>query len=76
MIQFEPVINVTAHVMPVAGPIVVWLTLVFFAVLILMRLNRELRRADKVDARLEALQEQVTSLKSVLAKYDEKARAP
>ena len=62
MIEFDPVITI--------GPIVVWFTLVLFALIVYLRLNRELRRADKLDAKLEALQQQVELLKASFSRND------
>ena len=61
-ISFDPVITV--------GPIIVWCTLVVFAIIVILRLNRELRRADRLDARLEALQQQVELLKGSFSRND------
>jgi hypothetical protein len=61
-ISFDPVITI--------GPIVVWCTLVVFAIIVMVRLNRELRRTDRLDARLEALQQQVELLKGSIIRND------
>lgn len=59
MVTFEPTITL--------GPIIVWVTVLVMGIMVFIRVSRELRRADMVDARLELLQDQIDRLKAVVA---------
>lgn len=62
MVTFEPVITL--------GPIIVWATIVLIVAVVLVRLSREVRRGDRVDAKLEVLQGQIKDIKRVLMGED------